>query len=273
MLATLTGDLCLLVGLAILLLPLLATELSRPRDGVWGAIVLLLGLVLVTSSDRLRGAPMLAVACGALLISRLGVEVAQARWNQLSSEEQQRLSSSERWSTSVQQLIAAVVSLSGNAGSLLSNIKPSAPSTGSNPKREGASKSGKRWVRPEANPPEAETAVSTATPSSEAAEEVSNQSASTEPSSTETATATEEQAPTEQPATGAEHPQPVQSKGFGAPRKQGRDKGKRWVRPEPETPTPADQPSEPAGQQRPEPDQPPTTEDPSPLPPDGTDQD
>ena len=33
MLATLTGDLCLLVGLAVLLLPLLATELSRPRDG------------------------------------------------------------------------------------------------------------------------------------------------------------------------------------------------------------------------------------------------
>ncbi len=275
MLATLTGDLCLLVGLAILLLPLLATELSRPRDGVWGAIVLLLGLVLVTSSDRLRGAPMLAVACGALLISRLGAEVAQARWNQLSSEEQQRLSSSERWTTSVQQLIAAVVSLSGNAGSLLSNIKPSVPSTGSTPKREGASKSGKRWVRPEANPKEAETAVSTATPPSEAAEEVSNPSASTEPSSTETATDTEEQGPTEQPepATGAEQPQPVQSKGFGAPRRQGRDKGKRWVRPEPEAPTTADQPSEPAEQQRPEPDQPPTTEDPSPLPPDGTDQD
>lgn len=52
MLATLTGDLCLLAGLAVLLLPLLATELSRPRDGAWGAIILLLGLVLVTSSDR-----------------------------------------------------------------------------------------------------------------------------------------------------------------------------------------------------------------------------
>ena len=30
------------------LLPLLAVELSRPRDGAWGALVLLLGLVLVT---------------------------------------------------------------------------------------------------------------------------------------------------------------------------------------------------------------------------------
>ena len=41
MLATLSGDVCLLFGLALLLLPLLAVELSRPRDGVWGAIVLL----------------------------------------------------------------------------------------------------------------------------------------------------------------------------------------------------------------------------------------
>ena len=102
MLATLTGDLCLLVGLAVLLLPLLATELSRPRDGAWGAVVLLLGLVLVTSNDRLRGAPMLAVACGALLIGRLGSEVAQARWHQLSPEEQQRLGSRERWASSLQ---------------------------------------------------------------------------------------------------------------------------------------------------------------------------
>ena len=46
MLATLTGDLCLLVGLAVLLLPLLATELSRPRDGVWGAVVLVDPIVI-----------------------------------------------------------------------------------------------------------------------------------------------------------------------------------------------------------------------------------
>mgnify|MGYP001307856170 CR=1 FL=1 len=46
MLATLSGDLCLLFGLALLLLPLLAVELSRPRDGVWGAVVLLLVFVV-----------------------------------------------------------------------------------------------------------------------------------------------------------------------------------------------------------------------------------
>ena len=53
-----------------------------PDDGAWGAVILLLGLVLVTSSDRLRGAPMLGVACAGLLISRLGAEVGQARWQQ-----------------------------------------------------------------------------------------------------------------------------------------------------------------------------------------------
>ena len=91
MLATLSGDICLLFGLALLLLPLLAVELSRPRDGVWGAVVLILGLVLVTSSDRMRGAPMLAVLCGSLLISRLSAEVGQSRWRALSDEEQKNL--------------------------------------------------------------------------------------------------------------------------------------------------------------------------------------
>ncbi|MFL0733138.1 MAG: hypothetical protein AB8A35_07465, partial [Prochlorococcus sp.] len=76
MLATLIGELSLLLGLAVLLLPLLTTELSHPRDGVWGAVVLMLGLALITSSDRLQGSPMLAVLFGALLVSRLGIEVA-----------------------------------------------------------------------------------------------------------------------------------------------------------------------------------------------------
>jgi len=147
MLATLTGDLCLLVGLALLLLPLLATELSRPRDGAWGALVLLLGLVLVTSSDRLRGAPMLAVACATLLIGRLGTEVGQNRWNQLSPEEQQRLGSRERWATSLQQLIAALTGLIGNTGSALGALRPATPAAD---RPEGSNRSGKRWVRPEA---------------------------------------------------------------------------------------------------------------------------
>ena len=138
MLATLTGDLCLLAGLAVLLLPLLATELSRPRDGAWGAVVLLLGLVLVTSSDRLRGAPMLGVACAGLLISRLGAEVGQARWQQLSDEERQRLGSRERWTTSLQQLTTVLASLVSATIDTLKSLKPAAK-TGTN----------KLWVRPE----------------------------------------------------------------------------------------------------------------------------
>ena len=84
MVASLSGSLALLVGLAVMLLPLLASELSRPRDALWGAVVLLLGLTLVTSADRLTGSPMLAVLCGGLLIGRLGLEVLQLRWRVLS---------------------------------------------------------------------------------------------------------------------------------------------------------------------------------------------
>jgi hypothetical protein len=55
MLAILGGTLALVLGLAVLLLPLLAPELSRARDAAWGAVVLLLGLVLVTTAERLTG--------------------------------------------------------------------------------------------------------------------------------------------------------------------------------------------------------------------------
>ena len=139
MLATLSGDVCLLFGLALLLLPLLAVELSRPRDGVWGAVVLLLGLVLVTSSDRLRGAPMLAVLCGSLLVSRLSAEVGQARWRALSEDEQQRLASPEHWLTGLQQLGTAAGSLTDGLGGMAKQLKPGGKS----------GVSGKRWVRPD----------------------------------------------------------------------------------------------------------------------------
>jgi hypothetical protein len=147
MLATLGGFLALLLGLLVLLLPLLASELSRARDSVWGAVVLLLGLVLVTSAERLTGAPMLAVLCGGLLIGRLGVEVGQARWRQLSEEERERLWSLERWQTSLNQLgaaLARLVELAGGGitglGSWLAERRTPRPATT------------KRWVRPEAEP-------------------------------------------------------------------------------------------------------------------------
>ena len=143
MLATLGGLLALVAGLGILLLPLLTPELSRPRDATWGALVLLLGLVLVTSSDRLTGAPMLGVLCGGLLIGRLGSEVGQGRWRALTDEERQRLGSAERWRTSVDQLLASVgrlVALAATAASgLLSWWR----------ERRQPRSVGKRWVRPE----------------------------------------------------------------------------------------------------------------------------
>ena len=139
MLATLSGDLCLLLGLALLLLPLLAVELRRPRDRVWGAVVLLLGLVLVTSTDRLRGAPMLAVLCAGLLIARLGSEVGQARWNSLSETEQQRFTSLDHWRTSLQQLLITTGRVGEGLGGIAKQLKPAGKS----------GVKGKKWVRPE----------------------------------------------------------------------------------------------------------------------------
>ena len=150
MLATLSGDLCLLFGLSLLLLPLLAVELSRPRDGAWGAVVLLLGLVLITSGDRFRGAPMLAVLCGSLLISRLCAEVGQARWNALDDEEKQKLGSAEHWVLGLQKLGSAAGSLSSGIGGMAKQLKPAG--------RSGVS--GKKWVRPEpAIKPDAEASA------------------------------------------------------------------------------------------------------------------
>ena len=144
MLATLGGCFALLLGIAVLLLPLLTPELSRPRDAFWGAVVLLLGLVLVTSAERLTGAPMLAVLCGGLLIGRLGTEVGRGRWNQLSGEERSALATPQRWASGLQQLGAASARLlltaqelgGGLASWLAARRQPKA--------------SGKRWVRPEA---------------------------------------------------------------------------------------------------------------------------
>ena len=162
MVATLGGLLALPLGLLVLLLPLLATELSRPRDSVWGALVLLLGLVLVTSADRLTGAPMLGVVCGGLLIGRLLVEVGQARWRQLSPEEQQRLASLERWSTSFGQLGATVAGLGQQLGAVAAGLGQGLGGGGNpglaRPPAARTKATGKRWVRPETPPVEPEPA-------------------------------------------------------------------------------------------------------------------
>lgn len=192
MLATLGGALALLLGLVVLLLPLLLPELSRPRDAVWGAVVLLLGLVLVTSAERLTGAPMLGVLCGGLLIGRLGSEVAQARWRQLTPEEVQRLASGERWRTALEQLAAAaarllaiVLELSGGLGQWLHQ-------------RRQPRSSGKRWVRPEgdavAAPAETEASADAENPAAPEAHDTAEAQAA---ATAEAVTAGEERAAAE----------------------------------------------------------------------------
>jgi hypothetical protein len=142
MLASLGGALALLLGLAVLILPLLTPELSRPRDALWGAVVLLLGLVLVTSADRLTGAPMLGVLCGGLLIGRLGLEVAQARWFRLLPEERQQLWSAKRWQGAWAQLSQASAKLLALGSQALAGL-------GAWISERRQPRSGKRWVRPE----------------------------------------------------------------------------------------------------------------------------
>jgi len=140
MLAIFIGDFALLLGFAVMLLPLLVTEMSRPRDAFWGAVVIVLGLVLVTTSDRLTGAPpMLAVALGALLVSRLGHEVVLSRWQYLSIEEKLRLRSIERWTTGLKEIGATLVQLGGLFGELIKFVVPKPNSTSIK----------KKWVRSE----------------------------------------------------------------------------------------------------------------------------
>jgi Ycf66 protein N-terminus len=149
MLASLSGSLALIVGLAVIVLPLLSPELSRPRDSAWGAVVLVLGLTLVTSADRLTGAPMLAVLCGGLLIGRLGNEVVQWRWRQLTPEEQQGLASSERWQRSAREVSASLALMGSSLGRGCTAVSGSLTSLTA-ALRNGSDRSGgKRWVRPE----------------------------------------------------------------------------------------------------------------------------
>ncbi len=139
MLAIFIGDLCFLVGFVVLMLPLVATELSRPRDGVWGALILFLGLVLLIDGDRLRGSPMMAVLLGSLLIFRLGSEVAQGRWQQLTEDEKKGFGSFKRWGASFSQLGSSMMKLQSMSQEA---IKVFSERTSKKVPR-------KKWVRPE----------------------------------------------------------------------------------------------------------------------------
>ncbi len=139
MLVIFIGAIALSFGVAWLLLPLLLTELSRARDAVWGGVALLWGLVLIASSDRIQGSMNFVVVFGALLIVRLGVEVTQNRWHQLSLDEKSALSSFNRWSVRFAELKIVLKQLGANLFSSLNFLQAS-------PK---PSKVSKKWIRTE----------------------------------------------------------------------------------------------------------------------------
>ena len=174
-LAVLIGSLALVAGLLLMLLPLVASELARPRDSFWAAVVLLLGLVLVTASDRLTGAPMLGVLCGGLLIGRLGSEVGQQRWGALEPAQQQRFSETSYWTQQLEQLRGAAAKLLAAGGIIASWLQ----------ERLKKPEVSKRWVRAdatgEATPTETEPTTTDPSANADSSEEAAEISAEVVP--------------------------------------------------------------------------------------------
>ena len=100
----LVGYLSILCGFLILLLPLILTELSRPRDWLIGGLFLVLGLILLVENDLFRGSLILLVISGATLLGRMILEISQSRWFQLSTMEKARVGSFKKWAQSFKQL-------------------------------------------------------------------------------------------------------------------------------------------------------------------------
>ncbi len=111
MVVSIFGYLFLFIGLLILALPLILVELSRPRDWLMGGLFLFLGLFLLVENDLLRGSINLLVIPMAILYGKMILEIIQNRWNQLSSEEQKRIGSFQRWFESFKQLGQSFVAL------------------------------------------------------------------------------------------------------------------------------------------------------------------
>ena len=149
MLAILIGALALAFGLLLMLLPLMASQLARPRDGLWAAVVLLLGLVLVTGAERLTGGPMLGVLCGGLLIGRLSTEVGQQRWAVLDQSARDELQQRSYWQGQLIQLKDALQKLLTALLGLLGWIKD----------RLRKPVITKKWVRADAEPSSERTAA------------------------------------------------------------------------------------------------------------------
>ena len=98
------GCLSILCGFLILLLPLILTELSRPRDWLMGGLFLVLGLILLVENDLFRGSLILLVISGAILLGKMMLEVYESRWFQMSTMEKARVGSFNKWAQSFKQL-------------------------------------------------------------------------------------------------------------------------------------------------------------------------
>jgi len=98
------GYVFLLLGFLILALPLILVELGRPRDWLMGGLFLFVGLFLLAENDLLRGSINLLVFSMAILYGKMILEIIQNRWNQLSDNEKNRISSFDRWFESFKQL-------------------------------------------------------------------------------------------------------------------------------------------------------------------------
>ena len=139
MFVSIFGYFFLVVGLLILALPLLLIELTRPRDWLLGGLVLFLGVFLLVENDLLRGSVNLLVFSISILYGIMMLEIIQNRWYQLSSEEQRRIKSFERWFESLKQL-GQMFTLLGNG--FLNFFKSFSI-------KSEKTISAKKWVRPE----------------------------------------------------------------------------------------------------------------------------
>ena len=135
----LVGYLSILCGFVILLLPLILTELSRPRDWFMGGLFLVLGLILLVENDLFRGSLILLVISGTTLLGKMILEVSQSRWLQLSTMERARVGSFKKWVQSFKQLGQIFGQLGNGLFEFLRLFK-------NQPKK---SLSEKKWVHPD----------------------------------------------------------------------------------------------------------------------------
>ncbi len=137
MLAVLIGVLSIFVGITTLFLPLFLTELSRSRDSFWGAMTIVLGLTVISMSHRFDGSPLLVLVLGAVIFTRLIIEISHHRWQLLTSEEKDSFKSFGRWDKGVRELFSTFVKLSSLLFELIQRFKFKAE-----PKSKG-----KKWIR------------------------------------------------------------------------------------------------------------------------------